>query len=354
MRTNITTSAIVPYKPKQQKKKKPNVVSRNNQVTLSQKEYSRLLSRPKQSTLRRDCGSRGQRGNPYLQTLMNPVDVTGVKVPDVSSYPTATLQLYDRAEVTLTAGQPYGFCWSPYVNSWTSTTTNMGVAAWSAWNSYATYSTLNTLYHSYRPVSGLVRVSSISSTTNNAGELAFCLVAPGENFGTSLTSFDAVARRFGAYRCPLKESSEFLWMPLDPVSRTFYIMAQQNSSTGVMTNWPGIALAIGGAATGQSIAIEWVLNCELLPEQSNLNLTQSSAPYISNDDLEEATGVMTKLGSFGRSVGENFGAWVLDQAGVAAGRLGAAAAGGAVHYASAVLRNHSMGSRRASHYLDLD
>lgn len=320
-------------------------------VTLSRKEYARLVSRPKQSTF--DRSAKSGKGNPYLRSLMDPCDVTGVKVPDVTSFPTATFQVYDRTTATLTSGQAFGFCWQPLLNSWATTTGNLGVAAWAAWAQYTGYTTLNNVFHMVRPVSACVRITNMSATSNNAGEVAYSLLAPSENFQTAITSFDSCARRFNSYRSPLKEATEFLWMPLDPATRMFTTPATTSSTGVVGANSPAICAVISGGATGQSVVFEWYVNFEAVPELSTYNFVNASAPYISNSDLEEATGVMTKLGKLGRQLGEDIGAWLMDQGAIAAGRLGAAAAGGAVHYMTNVVRQR-MDGHAHSRLLTLD
>lgn len=310
----------------------------NKQIQISRAEYDKLRSRPKLSTLARDSRQgkmrKGKRNNPYTQTLLDPIRITGVKVPDVTSFPTSTVQLYDRVDFVTSTANDIGMCFSPTVATYRCSNTNLnGATAWNGWNAQADYTAFASIYHSYRPVSGCVRMWSNSSSTTNQGELACALLPAGQALSTAaMGTFDQVAKRFGAFRGPLKSGVEMLWMPQDPASRTYRLKDDANSTGQTGGVWPSLVFAFTGAQNPSTITFEFYFNYELIPEDSTMNLVNSTAPYISSSDSEEATGIITKLGSFARPFGEDLGSWLLDQGAIAAGEIGRHLAGAAVQY----------------------
>lgn len=304
-------------------------------VQLSQKEYDRLRSRPKQNTLARDTRQghirKGKRGSPYLQTLLDPQHVTGVKVPDVTSFPSSTFQLYERYEVTVGAN-PFAVAYTPLPASYRQLNANMnGANNWGAWTAHGDQTALNALYHSLRPVSAMLKVYTSASSSSNQGELTAALLPKSQSLNALLT-VNAVANRFGAFRAPLKIGAELLWMPQDPDSRSYSVTSTAASSATMSTSWPGWVVGVEGAAVNTIVIFESYINYEAVPEDATFNLVSASAPYISSRDAEEATGFMAKMGTFARPYGEDLGAWLLDQGAVVAGQLGGILATGAVHY----------------------
>lgn len=311
----------------------------NGMVTIPKKKYDQLASRPKPKTLKRDSRQgklrKGKQGNPYVHTLLSPVTVTGVKIPDVTSFPTSTVQLYDRYEVTVGAN-PFAVAFTPLVGAMYALNSNLnGATAFAAWTAQAQYTSFNSIYHSYRPVSGCIRAFTTSSSTTNQGEIACALLPKQQSLAAGVMgTFDLIAKRFGAYRSPLKDNLEFLWMPQDPDSRKFQLSNSVTTTGQVSDSWPCIVAGVSGAAAASVVVFEMFWNYELIPEQATLNLVNASAPYISSADMEEATGLITRIGNFGRPLGEDLGSWLLDQGAYAAGEVGKALVAGGIHYVS--------------------
>jgi hypothetical protein len=323
--------------PKNQNKQKN--AQKNGQINISQQEYKQLISRPKPTTLRRDERQQGVRvgkrsRNPYLATLIDPVHVTGVKVPDVTSFPTATFQLYQRNDITISATGNHGMAYSMGLVDFRSSNSTMdGAAAWGAWSAADMNTAAQPIFHSYRPVSGLVRVYTTASSMTNQGELIACILPPGELLST-VNSATKMANKWGAFRDRLKTGLEILWMPVDPHSRTYNSIGQAIIDGSTDSWWPALAVAIEGAEVGSVVVFEVFINYEAIPEQATFNLVQATAPYISSSDSEEATGIISKMGTFGRQYGEDVGSWLMDQGAVAAGEITRSLAGAAVHYVS--------------------
>lgn len=307
-------------------------------VAVPAAEYKKLISRPKQSTLARDAGQRGIRkgklNNPYVQTLFDPVKVTGVKVPDVTSFPTSTVQIYERYDQVVNASTDFAVCVQPMWQDFQSVCPNLnGSTAYANWSPVSQASALNGIYHSMRVVSGCMRIWTNASSTSNSGELAVALLPQEQGLSTAeMGTFDLIAKRFGASRAALKEGFEILWMPQDAKSREFTLANFSWLNQQIGTNAPALIAAVTGAVGGTTISFEHYWNFECVPEQSTMNLVNASAPYVSSKDLEQATGIFTKMGSFARPLGEDLGSWLLDQGALAAGEIVRGLGGAAVHY----------------------
>jgi hypothetical protein len=308
--------------------------SKAGQVSITKAEYKKLISRPKQSTLKRDKRQgnfrKGKASNPYLQTLLDPVRVTGVKVPDVSSFPTSTFQTYFLAETTIGAGGYQSYFFQPVAQDFAAASNTSGGAVGN-WSTIGDASAIAAAIHSLRPVSGLLRVTTTASSTNNQGEV-IGVVLPTNQTLTVLTTATQFGNRFGAFRTPLKDGMEYLWMPLDPKSRSF-VGSSATATDGIISDtFPAVAACVTGAAATTVVRFEMWFNWEAVPEDAVWNLLNATAPYISGRDMEEATGFLTNLGSLGHRYGEDIGSWLLDQGAVAAAAAGSVLAKSAVHY----------------------
>lgn len=312
--------------------------NKNKSVVVSAQKLAELQSRPKQSTLARDKRQgviRKGKGysNPYLHTLQDPVRVTGVKVPDVTSFPTSTFQTYFLAEITIGAGGFQGMTFQPIPQDFAASLNTSG-GSWNSWTGQGDYASINAAIHSLRPVSGLVRVTTTASSTNNQGEVIGLLCPPEQDLSV-INTMSLGSNRFSAYRTPLKNGMEYLWMPLDPKSRQFTLSGDAASDGVINSLYPGIVALVGGAAAGTIVRFETFFNWEAVPEDATWNLLNATAPYVSTKDLENATASMSTLGSFGRRYGEDIGSWLLDQGAVFASSIGPHLARGAAHYVSA-------------------
>jgi hypothetical protein len=319
-------------------------------VTISSTEYKQLISRPKSSTLARDKGlqlRKGKIGNPYSQTLLNPTQVTGVKVPDVTSFPTSTFQAYDRIDLTIGANTSIAVAFQPVLQDFFATCTNLnGATAFGNWAPQAQAAAVNSLYHSYRPVSACFRMWTNANATQNSGELAAAYLAKDQTLAVgTMGTFDLIAKRFGAFRAPLRDGVEILWMPQDPTSRMYLLSGTGTSDQAIGSNWPGLVIGISGSTTGSVVSFEAYVNYEAIPELSTINLVNASAPYVSNKDLEEATGMIGSMGTFGRALGQDLSSWVFNQGVSLAGDIGRHVATGAVHYMASRIGMHGQRSR---------
>jgi len=52
--------------------------------------------------------------NPYLQTLLDPFNVLGVKIPDMNSHPSGSFQILDRREIVINANGVACICYGAY------------------------------------------------------------------------------------------------------------------------------------------------------------------------------------------------------------------------------------------------
>lgn len=258
-------------------------------------------------------------------------------MPDVSVFPTAAFQTFDRSEQDMAFGTAGfgGQFWQPVWAAYSCGITTID-AAWSAYASISQNAALTNAFHGYRPVSMCVKAYLLNNASANEGEIVGCLIPYGQSIA-ALDDFNTVAKRWSAVRGPLRSGMEYFWIPEGPASREFIGKGSVDGTVAdsvINNHFPGIMIMFTGGHSSGTIVFETYTNWEAIPEEQSWNIVGTTLPYVSNKDLEEATGVISELSAFGRPIGEQVGSWMLNMGGSLAQAASDSLLAGAAHYVS--------------------
>jgi len=233
-------------------------------------------------------------GNPYLAALMNPFDIQGAKIPDLGVFPSGTASYYSRQLVNLTTN-PYAFVFQPSPNNEQSVTSNLGTVTWGAWTASQQNAQFQALFHSYRVVSGGLRVRYMGPTLSDQGMLCACLLPKQEGFSASIAAIADIQNRPQSVCTRLGDGLEFLWSPQDVDDYIYYITGS-SSITG-LTRLPSICLGISGQNANAPVMIEWFYNLEVIPETRIVSYVHTTASPSNPSWLAQAETFMSSVGN---------------------------------------------------------
>lgn len=217
--------------------------------------------------------------NPYLNTVLNPFEVQGVRIPDLICFPSVCFSTVDRGTTAVTAGGTFGVFYmvgtlNACVQLNTAASTSPALT-WAAATGLSAFTTINSTYDRVRPVSAGLAVKYMGTPLSAQGRFIISFL-PG-NTGATLpgTSVNAIlARPYTQTKLASSAYSQVLYFPLDPNCYVY------QAPTGA---WSYGNLVIVGDGMTAAATVEYtiVVNWEATPQLSSLSLTR---PEVSRSD----------------------------------------------------------------------
>jgi hypothetical protein len=247
----------------------------------------------------------------YLNSILDPVNEPGAKVPDEITAPSFTTQLIVKFVQNCIAGTgpntgTIGTGVACTVGSVGPTYGNMVLLAPNAvlgqYVSSAQTGTwsgggqLVSACSMLRPVSAAIYVQALGSYNNDQGRMLIAYLPPGDPNGnvlTPATPFTATSLANATYvvDIPLiKVAGRCIWLPLDDIARSYippggtgFTNARGNSNT---SQYGSLVALVDGAVAATSIEFQLVFNYECIPQSNQLGIVQATVSH--SDPLELA------------------------------------------------------------------
>jgi len=228
----------------------------------------------------------GERDYSYLDSLLNPEAVTGVKIPDIIAYPTGTFQVAQDGVITSgVGGDSVSLFVSPCVGNGTSlypvrtyNGTSSGALNVATNYSWGGVSGIIGLYKGFRPVSAMAELEFIGPSSSDGGQIAGHLLSAQE-LALNSTPWSSFTSKPGTEICPLRNGMRVLWKPEDNSDFEF---VSNTCSKGDSTHiYPCIEIAVTGLPSAVTyIRFHTVVNFEAIPGTDATNLVHVEAsPY---------------------------------------------------------------------------
>jgi hypothetical protein len=252
---------------------------------------------------------RNMRGgkNEYLQSLLDPENVLGVKVPDLVSFPSCTFQtVYDTTIPTSVTGDGFSFLaplWNG-VSNFSSTTAPMyyaqntttggayGTPVPQYWNAGAT---MNNLYTQIRLVSAVLYAEFIGPTLTDGGQITMGILARGDTIPTTNSFYTYQSFPF-SLTLPLKNGARVVYKPMDNLDLEYSALNTGSySAGGSACTHPTMFIATAGLPININyMRIRTVANWEAIPSSDTITLVNASPGPV---DLEKVAGAFNWMSS---------------------------------------------------------
>lgn len=230
----------------------------------------------------------------YFSSLLEPESAQGSKVPDEIGYPTGTFQLTAQGTLTTgaTGGDTCGISFSPIVGfvttggypivTYNSTTANsMSNATNIDWGSK---NAVTAAFMATRPVSAVLEVSFIGSSSNDQGRLTAGTSFVGSGNTSPGNSWNTWANMPGMSTWPAKNGARVLWKPLD--NTNFEFLSPSNSALAV---YPQCFVACTGIPFNTTNFM-WRVTCnfEAIPTSDTFDLVETKPSPVNLQSLQRA------------------------------------------------------------------
>lgn len=237
--------------------------------------------------------------NQYLLTLFNPFDNKGVRIPDLTAYPSSTFTV--EWNTTLVPGLVSGKYQNQLVfypqlfNCILSSSTANYVM--NGGQSSPNASQISTTYKLMRPVSAGLVLKWAGAPMTARGEIGLGLVPWGQTYPA--TWADLLALR-GSQSFPVLDGATAVWVPMDP-SALMYRQSQLfcYDTTGAVYTYsninyvgfmgtPGIMVALNDVDSAGYLEVRAVINFEGIPNLGTWMPTQTQMSPVNMEDLSVA------------------------------------------------------------------
>jgi len=265
------------------------LLKRGEKIVLNQiQPGTALVPRPSQPVARRKRNrNRGSRNlavkNPYLYSLMDPENNSGARVPDLTGIPTSVIQCEYEGSLDSNAAGLAGFYLTPMMaagcfNTLTAGSTAAAITYTSS--SWINQNQYNAVYGNYRPVSAVMYVDYIGTSTNDSGLTTAMWLSRTQSLPTTVV--DAANRTYGE-TTPTKMGTRILWRPMDNRDVEFAQVATANPL-------PAIGFVSSGLVPNQTgcLRVRAFVNFECIPYSDTFDIAAASPSPINRNWLEDA------------------------------------------------------------------
>jgi hypothetical protein len=264
--------------------------------------------------------------NLYLSSLVNPEKVVA-KIPDYNMWDSTTFQQVSDGVLTTAADGScsiavYPTCISPTAPTYAGILgTSAAAGAWGNWTTEtaivpSTSAAILAAFSQSRPVSGVLEIEFIGSTSTDQGQICGVPNFRGEAFPST---FANALRDQMSVAAPLRNGLRMLWRPMDP-NDICYEPVNAGEVTGIAqpggvagpsalpytsgqgiaigTDQPRVALAafISGATASTAVArFRWLVNYEAVPETSGLDLFLTTPSESNRGYIDAAFNTVSQL-----------------------------------------------------------
>jgi len=227
----------------------------------------------------------------YLQSLLHPGQILGVKIPDTTFFPSSTVRTLDRFQLVVNANGCAGiyFVAGRPTNIVTTATAAATPSAftWNALSSISAVTSMTGIYDKVRLVSGGLFASYSGTTLNNSGK---CIVANWprgtQNF-TAGSSASVFATTATSNVVPVAQGYfQALWLPSDYDCFNYLGSATATGEAGT------VLMIFTGMVATQTIEVNLILNWECI---ANYNTFSLVTPSPSKSDAMEMDVAMNAI-----------------------------------------------------------
>jgi hypothetical protein len=266
----------------------------------------------------RDPTSRATWENSYLQSLLDPVNGRGVRIPDLVTLPSSTFQAVTRFVVAAATNgglTGLGVVISPRVtDSYSIAPLGAGFFDWvgATFSPLPDVANITALFEWYRPVSMSVVAEYIGTTNSDNGSLCASLQnrVTSPSLGTYAGTVTTLANRENVYLGPVRNGLRILWAPQDNSDleyaypgATRWTIAQSttagSSFSDHITNveYPYVIVLCESMTASQSLRFTVTTNYEALADSQNMTFLSPQASPSSPGALSTALNYIRQLGS---------------------------------------------------------
>jgi len=248
----------------------------------------------------------------WLNSLADPFNQVGAKIPDLVSWPSSTCQTIQRVQVSANAGGVAGICVrvggfntsaavAADASIWV--TNSASTAAAPVWTNtpIASSSALDTSYEKVRVVSAGVAAIYTGSTQLDSGRM-FCTAFPGDlgSLATPNAFNDATINNSPLCRLiPVKKGyAQVLYVPEDLQALSYYTPGNPSTAGSLpykgyrQLNW--ILILADGMSAGQMITFVICHNLECIPLTSTQNILQPTPARVDLLEMDVANRVIAE------------------------------------------------------------
>jgi len=291
----------------------------------------RKIARPKRNAKRRSApaasapraartsGGIGERLTRYAASVLNPFDISGVRVPDLTEYPTATEHIVQEWITSNSAGgDAIELCFQPALTPGSGVITapyrsRVNTAAGAAFPAYlagncetwSDYTALAAKYSAWRCVSAGVKVEYVGASLSDSGTCAGTVIDPFDTYCNTgaVEAVTTMPTKYLSNRTSIRQGLEVLWAPLDNTDLEYRSTATPCYSAtadfhGAYAEIPTMIVGIYGLTAGQSVRVRVAINWELIPKRnSSGGITAKTEPY-NPKALNQVKGIFSQIGAF--------------------------------------------------------
>lgn len=279
---------------------KLNVSSRNRNVTAPQTSGQRHEKQQKEVDHEK-MDQNLKKKSPWYQSLRDPLQGAGAKIPDETGINTACMQLVQKVSVAVNTNGLAGLeIHTPYINgagpSGASdnfvTSASLSASTTLTWNpniGFSNATSMKSVAAAHRVVSAALYAEYEGTTLSDSGDVTTYFLPYAPN---ALTALSAIQARFGSSVVPINKARSrpvvARWFPINVASQSYKDFVTPDNATfgvGLCPRWVMGAIYSGLPSNTGSVIFTMVVNYEFLPTLNTIDFITPTASPI--DPIEE-------------------------------------------------------------------
>lgn len=238
--------------------------------------------------------------SPWYQSLRDPVQGAGAKIPDETGINTATMQFIQKVSVAVNAnGLAALEIMTPYINSVgsaqgsnykiSSITSASAGLTWGAAGFFSNSTSMQSVANAARVVSAALYGEYEGSTLNDSGDVTTYFLPYAPN---ALTNVQSIQSRYGSSVIPINKArskpSVARWFPINITNQSykdFVVPTASSYGVGFCPQWVLGAIFQGLPASTGSVIFTIAVNYEFIPSLNTIDFISPTASPI--DPIEE-------------------------------------------------------------------
>lgn len=240
---------------------------------------------------------------------MSPREGSGVKVPDLCSFPSSTFQTNYRVTLTVaTGGDGVAVTMAPFIGTTdgltaypihTGTNSTAGGAFTYGNKNWAARATIQSLYDEIRPVSGELTIKYTGVTTSDSGVIAAGILDRSETSPTGRVPDYATAEGLAfTETCMIKSGGcRVLWRPQDNHDLEYQQSVYVGGADPDIIP-PALYIVTSGMTVGTTVLVECFVNWEGIPVLDTVDLVGPTPSTANTSWLDQAFNWAASMRSF--------------------------------------------------------
>lgn len=246
---------------------------------------------------------KGTDRNDYIQSLQDPENFPGVRVPDLVTFPSSTFQLtFDTLLTPDVSGTVYGdgvgAILYPRISAtaqnwfglYTGTTNAVGGAYNWVGKAWTKEATIRSLFDSYRPVSAALYAEFAGNSVTDSGTICMGMIPRDEALPVNvIPTFTTALAQSYTKTVPLRNGGVITWKPQDNADLEYKDIQDTDYTRN---DFPSIFVCTAGmsasATTNCSLRIRAIVNFEALPTTDTFAILNTQESPSNLGKLEQA------------------------------------------------------------------